>query len=279
VIRDVAVTVLVVAVVVVVGLFPAGSASAADPTSISSERTVPPSQAAAAIFDWEAGLLYDLQSFSRDRDDWHTYRLAVRKKVSPGIVGLEVLRTHRFGEVDEAVALDVIFRLWRSAYGNLRFQAAIDSEVLPPTDGMVEIFQGLPAGWELSGAYRNLDVPESMVHVVTAGIAKYIGDDWYLRQRTTFSIAEGDTNVLFGASARRFLRVPDDWIQLEGAIGRETVDVARGPIVLSRRVEFVGLRFQKFFVPRVGVAVAGTYRDEHDGPASVGVSIELLTRW
>jgi YaiO family outer membrane protein len=240
---------------------------------------VAPAEAPPPGRGWEGRLLYDLQTFDDGRSDWHAYGVALYRRFPLGSVGVEVLRTHRFSETDEAVAIDATVKLWRMAYGNVRFQGVIDADVLPRTDGTVELFQGLGAGWEASAGYRNLDVPASMVHVATAGIAKYIGDDWYLRQRTTFSVTEGDLDVFFGGAVRRYLAVPDDWIQLDAGIGREVIDVAPGPAVQSRRVQTIGLRFQKFFIPRLGIAIAGNYRDEHGGPSSLGTSIQLMTRW
>jgi YaiO family outer membrane protein len=253
-------------------LVPPAAARAAGPTAAASSETARPAPR------WDAGLLYEFQSFSGDREQWHAYRLAVRRRFALGSVGLEVLRAHRFDDEDEAVALDVIIGPWRGAYANVRFQATVDPDVLPRTDAMVELFQGLGAGWEVSGGYRNIDVPESTVHVVTAGIAKYVGD-WYLRQRTSFAETEGDLSVFFGAAARRYFRVPDDWIQIEGGIGREVIDVAPGPTVQSRRVSAAGVRVQKFFTSRFGLTAAAAYRDERRGPVGLGVSIELLTRW
>ena len=228
---------------------------------------------------WGATLLYDFQSFSSDRADWHTYRLLGRRQLPWGLVELELIRTHRFDEEDEAVAIGTVVSLWRSAYATIRFQAVIDPDVLPPTDGMAELFQGLPGGWELSAGYRNLDVPAAMVHVVTAGIAKYIGDDWYLRQRTIVSITGGESDVFVAALARRYFKVPDDFVQVDAGFGREVVDVAAGPRVLSREVTLLGARGQWFFVPRVGLALGATYRDEHGGPVNLGIAVELLTRW
>jgi YaiO family outer membrane protein len=161
-------------------------ASPEQPTGTDISRSEPPPPGPG----WEGRLLYDLQTFDEGRDDWHTYGIAIYRRLPRASIGLEVLRAHRFDEQDEAIALDATVRLWRMAYGNVRFQGVIDADVLPRTDAMVELYQGVGAGWEASVGYRNLDVPESMVHVATAGIAKYIGDDWYLRQRTTFSVTQ-----------------------------------------------------------------------------------------
>jgi YaiO family outer membrane protein len=250
-------------------------ASPEQPTGTDISRSEPPPPGPG----WEGRLLYDLQTFDEGRDDWHTYGIAIYRRLPRASIGLEVLRAHRFDEQDEAIALDATVRLWRMAYGNVRFQGVIDADVLPRTDAMVELYQGVGAGWEASVGYRNLDVPESMVHVATAGIAKYIGDDWYLRQRTTFSVTEGDLDVFFSGAVRRYLAVPDDWIQLDAGIGREVIDVAAGPTVESRTVQTIGVRFQKFFIPRLGIAIAGSYRDERGGPSSLGTSIQLMTRW
>jgi YaiO family outer membrane protein len=228
---------------------------------------------------WESSVLYEVQSYSEDRGTWHTYRLAFRKRFEKATVGVEALRTHRFeDDVDEALALDVVAPLWHRAYGNVRFQAAINPKVLPSTDAWIEVYQGFGSGWEVSGGYRNLDVPEGMVHVPALGLGKYIGN-WYFRQRTTISIADGDANAMFSGAARYFLRAPEDWLQVEGGTGREVVDVARGPVVESRRVDFVGLRAQKFFAAPLGVAGGVTYRTEHGGPNSVAGVLEVLVRW
>jgi YaiO family outer membrane protein len=233
-----------------------------------------------AALPWLATAHYDFQSFSKDRGDWHTYWLALQRRFDGGArLSVEALRTHRFGTEDEAVAVGGSVRLWPRAYGEARLQITPSADVLPRTDAMVEVFQGFGTGWEASASYRHLDLPAADVHVTGLALAKYIGDDWYLRARVLVITTAGDADVTQGLTIRRYLGSLDTYVQIDGGLGREVVDVSAGLRVESRRVGYVGLRGQTFFSRHVGAALSGTYRNEEPGPVGLGAAAELLVRW
>jgi YaiO family outer membrane protein len=243
----------------------------------SSEGSTGESRADPVRPPWKAAVRYEFQSFSRDRGDWHTVTLAIGRDFSRGTLTLEGLRTYRFSKEDDAVALDGLLFLWPRAYGTSRVQYAVDPVLLPKSDIAVELFQGFGPGWEASASYRTSDIPEERVNVFGVSLAKYFGN-WYVRARSTVSTT-GELDAEHALTIRRYFGDTGDFVQVEGGAGRELIDVAPGPKVISREVRFVGVRVQKFFSPQFGVSLAGTYRDEVNGPFSGAFSLELLARW
>ena len=232
----------------------------------------------ASVRAWEAVAHYDLMTFSRDRDDWHTYRLLARRYFGRDWLAVEVLGTHRFSKDEAAVAVEGLLNLWPRAYGTVRFQVSTEAEILPRTDTAIGLVQGFGPGWEISGTYRHLNLPAADLHVAGVSLAKYLGD-WYFGGRMLFMTTAGQLDVTQGLFVRRYLWNADTYLQVDGGLGREVVDVAAGPTVQSRRVGYVGLRFQTFFTRWLGLGVSGTYRDEERGPVGRGVSFDLLLRW
>lgn len=214
---------------------------------------------------WQASFSYSFDGFSDETFDAHTLKTSIRREFETGSLGLEGIRAYRFSQWDDAIAVDGFLDLWRRAYGNLRVQAGIDTDVLPHWASLAEIFQGFGKGWEASAGARFLDFGSTDVDFYAASIAKYL-DNWFFREQVTFVPKEKSVKISNSLLARRYLTTVDDFVQ--AAIG-----------FASDGTHSYSMGIQKFFHPQFGIFLAGNFNDSDDPGTRGGFTIEFITRW
>lgn len=109
------------------------------------------------------------------------HSLTLRHYTPWGSIALEQLRLRRFGEHDQAWALDAYPRLWPGAYANLRYQRAGTPELYPARSWRAELYQNVGGGWEVSASRDALDF-SSTVRIDGVSLGKYWGN-FYARWR------------------------------------------------------------------------------------------------
>lgn len=232
------------------------------------QDTVPAARASAT---------YGYEALSGGRPAWHAAALRLSHHRHGRTVAGEVVFARRFGLSDAGAVLEGWTPLWRRAYGSLRVQLTPDADVLPRMDVVLDVYQGVNGGWEISGGYRRMQFT-SGVDIYHAGLAKYAGN-WYLRGRVTLVPRGGTTGSSGFAAARRYGATADDWWELGGGLGEELITVGAGPAVAVRRNGVALARMQRYVTRRTGIALGASYNGTRGFSSRAGVSASLLHRW
>lgn len=140
-------------------------------------------------FRWGAQVDVRHTGFSGGRDNWLDYTGSIRRRFERGSVALELLHADRFGQTDNAVAIDAYVDTWHRAYANLRYQNAGSGGLLPDA-WRAEIYQGVGQGWEVSAGVDHLRFPSSSVDIYSLGVGKYAGN-FFIRARTRYVPSSG----------------------------------------------------------------------------------------
>ncbi|UCH62873.1 MAG: YaiO family outer membrane beta-barrel protein [Fidelibacterota bacterium] len=223
---------------------------------------------------WEPILLLDVQTFSTDRPDWSTTTALVKREVSLGSIAVGFIQTRRFDQEDRAFLLDSYMNLWRRGYANIRLQFAPWRRVLPGSDTIIEIFQGVGKGWELSGSYRRMAFPETLVYILGSSLAWYLGS-WYLRSQTLFVPIDEGIDRFTMATARRYIVTVDNFLEIGAGLGREVVTGLIGPEYAETYVLIV--RGQTFINSRWGFTLSGNLQQTPDYRQR-GLSVGVIAR-
>lgn len=107
--------------------------------------------------------------------------MALRRYTPWGSIALERMSLRRFGNVDQAWAVDAYPRLWSGAYANVRYQSAESASLYPNRSWRFELFQNIGSGWELAASHDELGFG-SGVRIEGAAVGKYWGN-FYARWR------------------------------------------------------------------------------------------------
>ena len=228
-----------------------------------------------AALPWESTLLLDVQTFSTDRQDWTTTTALVRREIFLGSVALGLMQTRRFDQEDRAFLADSYVNLWRRAYANIRLQLAPRRKVLPSTDTAIEIYQGVGQGWELSGSYRRMAFPGTIVHIYGSSLAWYLGS-WYLRGQTRFVPVNQGMDSFTMAAARRYIVTVDNFLEIGAGLGREVVTGPDGPEYADTYVLI--FRGQAFINRRWGFTLSGNLQQTPDYRQR-GLTAGVISRW
>lgn len=170
-------------------------------------------------------------------------QLSLRRYTDWGSIALERLSLRRFGEVDQAWAVDAYPRLWAGAYANVRYQSADSASLYPQRSWRLELFQNLGSGWELAGSHDELGFG-SGVRIEGVSLGKYWGN-FYARWR--HQSVQSDSSS--GKGDRVLLRYyyagdPDHYVEANLSQGRS--DDFSSAILRASRTDARGLAWQHF---------------------------------
>lgn len=101
--------------------------------------------------------------------------LSLRRYGELGSIAVERLGLSRFGDTDQAWAVDAYPRLWRGAYANVRYQFANTPDLYPARSWRAELYQNVGGGWELA-ASRDFLGFGSGVRIDGVAAGKYWGN-------------------------------------------------------------------------------------------------------
>ena len=211
---------------------------------------------------------------------WHEAGASLRRRFDAGSLALEWLRASRFGEGDQAVALDAYADLWPRAYANLRYQHADGDSLYPGNAWRAELYQGAGHGWELSASYDRLGFSGGATEIYGAGVGRYWGD-FYARARVTRVPGLDSGSTAVRALVRWYYAGNgDDYFEVAGGSGRSASELAQlGPAARfnsnSARVAWV-----RWFDARWGFRLGAGYADDAAaGRIERDVSVGLSRRW
>ena len=189
-------------------------------------------------------LRYERQadSFSDGRGRYLDQSLALQVNISrsTGPLVLKYNHTHRFGRNDDRYGLEVYPRLWKRSYGYLDLAFSPKSVHYPGGSYLLEVYQGVLSGGEVSLGYRRMDFASAHVSQVLGSLGYYFGNyyafwrwfysgeesgdrfSWLANFRRYFS-AENFAFLSFGRGAR-----PEEFVTLEDVRASQSWVLAAG---------------------------------------------------
>ena len=106
-------------------------------------------------------------------------------------------------------------------------------------------------------------------------MAKYAGQ-WYLRGQLLAVPGDKGSELFAKAAARRYLGTVDDFLEVGVGAGGEVEYGPGEPLYTTMQVLMI--RGQKFFLPKLGLTVAGSYQLNEDYN-QLGLILGAMTRF
>ncbi len=157
----------------------------------------------AVVLKSQVGVNYYLQPNS-DNTVWHMAmaEYMYRFKRAPSLVRYSY--AVRFGNIGHQVELDCYPLLSAKTYLYVNAGLGNGTGVFPNAKGGIEIYQGLPLGFEVNAGIRYLGFSNQNVYLLTSELGKYLGD-WWIGMRGFYSpLTTGDAFAGVG-SVRRYI--------------------------------------------------------------------------
>lgn len=211
---------LIVSLAILAGSSAAGAAdaepAAPDPTFVPGM----PNRASAHV---------EYENFDGGRSPWGLLSLEYTRKIRGATLIGRLNQAHRFGQDDTQLEFDAYPKLWRKAYGYFnvgRSDSGATGELFPEWRYGAEIFQGLPAHFEVSAGLRYLDYASTRVTIYTGSVAYYWKDWWFsFRPYHSRSRSDGPNGTIEDDStsgnfqARWYFGKPIEYLQLSAGKG------------------------------------------------------------
>jgi YaiO family outer membrane protein len=234
-----------------------------------------PDAVIAAGYTWAAGLSSDWTDVGTG-PRWNDQTLSVRHYGKQGSIAFESLRAHRFGEQDEAWALDAYTNLWQGAYANLRYQRSPNARLFPANSGRAELYQSLGHGWEVSASDDVLGFA-GRVNIYGVTVARYAGD-FYLQLRHQDIVSPGS----HGSGERLLGRWyyagdADSYFELSVNSGRS--DDPLSLVGGQARSGGGGFNLVRYWTPVWGARVGASISRASDASNQRELSFALYRRW
>ena len=233
---------------------------------------------APGALPWEVAVRYSVRTFESQRTPWQEIHTTLSRDFDFGSLSLDAVRVRRFSRWDDAVAAESYVDLWKSAYVDLRLQHAPSPQVLPRWDGMAELYQGLGAGWEVSGMYRRIVFPGDATDVYGGSVGKYLGL-WYLRARVTAVPSGGTTDLSAALWVRRYVGNEDHYAEFGIGRGESTIDTGVAQRILRHNTFFAQLRGESKLSAHWAASWGVGLEREKAVPDSWTFSAGLKFRW
>lgn len=230
-------------------------------------------------YRWTGSLSAGLTDAS-NAGTWREAGASLRRRFDAGSLALEWLHASRFGDSDQALALDAYVDLWPRAYANLRYQHASGDSLYPGNAWRAELYQGVRRGWELSASYDRLGFAGGATEIYGAGVGRYWGD-FYARARVTHvpGLDSGSTAVR-GLVRWYYAGNGDDYFEVAGGSGRSTSDLAQLGAAARFNSNSASVAWVRWFDARWGLRVGAGYADDAAaGRIERDVSLGLSRRW
>ena len=204
--------------------------------------------------------------------------LSVRRYGEWGSIAFERLGLHRFGDADQAWAVDAYPRLWRGAYANVRYQYAGSPDLFPQRSWRAELYQNIEGGWELAASHDHLGFG-SGVNIEGVSVGKYWGN-FFARWR--HQRVKSDTSA--GSGDRFFVRYyyegdADHYLEANASRGRS--DDFGSALLQASRSDAYGAAWYHFVSRDWGFKLSASRSSDSSGSGvkATDVGISLTRRW
>jgi YaiO family outer membrane protein len=204
--------------------------------------------------------------------------VSLRHYTEWGSVAFERLGLSRFGDTDQAWAVDAYPRLWSGAYANVRYQIANTPELYPARSWRAELYQNIGGGWELAASHDFLGFGSGVrIHGVSVG--KYWGNffaRWRHQQVSSDSSA--------GSGDRFMVRYyyqgdANHYVELNASNGRS--DDFQSSLIQQSRSDSRGVVWYHFVTQDWGFKLSASESNDSSAYNSKArnVGLGLTRRW
>lgn len=208
----------------------------------------------------------------------HDNSVALRHYSAHGSIAIERLALRRFGDNDQAWAIDAYPRLWQGAYANLRYQRTSTPDLYPPRAWRAELYQNIPGGWE-AAVSRDFLGFGSGVRIDGVSMGKYWGNffaRWRHQQiKTDSSSGKGDRLFV------RYYYEGDADHYLEANVSRGRSDDFGSALIQASRSNSRGLVWMHFVTRDWGYKLSASRSADTSGYGTQAsdLGISLTRRW
>lgn len=192
----------------------------------------------------------------------HDNSVSLRRYSEWGSIAVERLGLRRFGDSDQAWAIDAYPRLWQGAYANVRYQRAYSPELYPSRSWRAELYQNTGGGWELA-ASRDVLGFGSGVRIDAISAGKYWGN-FFARWRHQQVSSDSSS----GKGDRFFVRYyhagdADHYVEVNASRGRS--DDFSSALISSSRSNSRGLSWYHFVSRDWGFKISASQSSDTAG--------------
>jgi YaiO family outer membrane protein len=204
--------------------------------------------------------------------------VALRHYSAYGSIAVERLGLRRFGESDQAWAIDAYPRLWQGAYANVRYQRADTPDLYPPRAWRAELYQNISGGWE-AAISRDFLGFGSGVRIDGVSMGKYWGNFFarWRHQQVKSDSSSGSGDRLFV----RYYYEGDADHYLEANVSRGRSDDFSSALIRASRSDSRGLVWMHFVTRDWGYKLSASRSADSSGYGAQAsdVGISLTRRW
>lgn len=204
--------------------------------------------------------------------------LTLRHYTTWGSIAVERLGLRRWGDADQAWALDAYPRLWQGAYANVRYQRSNQADLFPLTSWRAELYQNVGGGWELAASRDHLGF-NSAVTIDGLSAGKYWGNFFarWRHQRVSTDTSAGQGDRFFV----RYYYEGDADHYVEGNVSRGRSDDFGSALLQSSRSDSRGAAWYHFVTRVWGFKLSASQSKDSSGSGSMArdVSVSLTRRW
>lgn len=150
-------------------------------------------------------------------DPWHLYYAELGRRTNfIGPLTLRVNIADRYNITSYQIEADAYPTVRPGTYLYLNMGYSPDSELFPVTRFGFELFQALPASWEISGGFRILNFNDKDLYILTGSLSKYY-QKYYFSFRPYFSfssVGDDPNSQSYFLTIRRYFSSPDHHLSL-----------------------------------------------------------------
>ena len=153
---------------------------------------------------WKAAAIYTYDHLSPDGDDWHEGELYLSRRLPFGSLIGRVSHARRFGIDDNQLELEAYPRIRPGTYAWVDAGWSPQANLYPHYRLGFDIYQSLPAGWEISLGYRRLGFDDP-VNIYVGSLGKY-WRSWLFSGRVFVTPGVAGTSTTYSVAARQYFR-------------------------------------------------------------------------
>jgi YaiO family outer membrane protein len=212
------------------------------------------------------GVEYEYENFN-DFDDWHSASVELGRKFDRGSITGKVNLARRFAKDGAQFEVEAYPKLWNKAYAYVG-GAFSSSDIFPDRRYGLQVYQGLPGGFEISAGARLLDFDGAKTKLYTGSFGRYWGN-YYATLQPYFADSDSrdEMSQSLQGMIRRYYSSGDDYLGFRAGYGevpevdillQENIDLSNWSVRVERQRPvgavllrgFVGYRNQELTFQR-----------------------------
>lgn len=198
-------------------------------------------------------LRYERQtdSYSDGRGRYLDQNLALQMNISKntGPLMLRYNHTHRIGRSDDRYGLEFYPRLWKRSYGYLDLAFSPKRVHYPGGSYLLEIYQGILSGGEVSLGYRRMDFSSEHISQFLGSLGAYFGN-FYAFWRWYYSREKNGDRFAWLANIRHYFST-ENYLFLGGGRGVRQEDFLTLEDVRAGRSWVLAAGFDWYFLEKI----------------------------